>query len=365
MKTYRYWLRYIIFFFFVSFLFLNYLELFVNLKFTFNRNKGKITSFMLHSRTTHQVSHSEVIKISPSEKIGHDNPTTILLGQFNYLEGSPSLFEEKWMQTKKFSKTLVAIPKIKKASHLIDNRGRIIYYQGDDGYVSPYANIARVIKQNKNTNISLLYVHDDLMVSGSLLERIGGKEWIVEDDFDGKTYEHTSGIFVQLYANKTYYTPRIHPKNLGWRNLIINECSESLCKMFNDSRLKPYLQKDKHGTIYFIFKYGQSDMLYLNIVSQKQRNELLVILDLFYEYKLFLECAIPTLVYMMQRMFDIRVHHSPLCTSWNYTGLRNYPSEMIKTCLKNKDVKFEVFHPIKMSESLDSWKKNFDQLQLL
>ena len=164
---------------------------------------------------------------------------------------------------------------------------------------------------------------------------------------------------------KTYNTPRIHQKNLGWRNLLIHECSETFNKMFDDSRLKPYLQKDKEGILYFTFKYGQSDMLYLNIVSQKQRNELLVILDLFVEYRLFLECAIPTLVYMMQKMFDIRVHHSPLCTSWNYTGLRNQPSEMIKNCAENKDVKFELFHPIKMSKSLDNWKNNFEQLQLL
>ena len=290
---------------------------------------------------------------------------TILFGQFNYLLGSASLWSEKWRQTKHFSDIFIAIPRRRKVLYEIGDLEKIIYFRPDNGYVSPYANIGRIIKKNKDVReLSILYVHDDLLMTGSLLERIlGGREWVVEDDLECKTHEKESGLFVWLYENGTFtIPPRIHPKHLDWRMLVIEECRDTFLIMFKDSRMKPYLKRDAGGNVYLTYKYGQADMLYLKIETTRQRNELLKIIALFSEHKLFLECAIPTMVYIMQQTFGIRVHDTPLCTSWNYSGLRKRPTEMVQNCLGNKNVKFELFHPIKIGMSSESWKNIFHWL---
>lgn len=329
-------------------------------------NKSSFTSESSMSWLSNWKSLSEhEISSLNNKKIRNRNSVVILLGQFNYIFDELFLWNEKWRQTNKFTKTILAIPKRKKKLNQNESLYQKIYHRPDDGYVSPYANIARVIKEHKNPNLSILYVHDDLMVTGSLLEKIGGNEWIVEDDFEGKTNKNESGVLIKLYENRNFIIYKKLLQTLDWRMIVIDECIDTFLKIFHDPRLKFYKQTDKDGSSYLNFKYGQADMLYLIVESDKQRNEILKILDLFRENKLFLECAIPTMVHMMQQRFGIKVYNAPLCTSWNYSGTRNNPKQMIENCLRNENFEFEVFHPVKMSQSIESWKQHFNQLQLI
>ena len=107
-------------------------------------------------------------------------------------------------------------------------------------------------------------------------------------------------------------------------------------------------------------KKGQSDMLYAYL-PREQKLAFLNLLELFSEYKLFLECAIPTAVLMMQEKYDIRLKSIPLCTFWN--GFRGKPKEMIKKC--GKDIVIHgASHPIKISFDHD-WVQHFNNISSL
>ena len=102
-------------------------------------------------------------------------------------------------------------------------------------------------------------------------------------------------------------------------------------------------------------------MLYVFLPNSEQRTSFLSLLELFSENKLFLECAIPTAISMMQERFDIKIHSASLCTDWG--SLRSKPKEMIEKCSK-EGAKYESYHPIKISFNRD-WTQYFDYLRNL
>ena len=128
-------------------------------------------------------------------------------------------------------------------------------------------------------------------------------------------------------------------------------------KMFNDPRFQPYLSEPQNENSFFNASFGPSDMLYVYFDSDEQRSAFLELVDLFAENKLFLECAVPTLVSLMRQRFEIKVHVAILCTDWY--ELRGNAKKLIGTCLK-KGV-HEIFHPIKISEHSD-WPRIFNNV---
>ena len=134
--------------------------------------------------------------------------------------------------------------------------------------------------------------------------------------------------------------------------------------MYNDPRLDPYRQQfSLNGKVLSAidFRFGQSDMLYLSIQSTEERNAILELIDLFAEHDLFLDCAISTLVLMMQQRFKIETYYAPLCTSWDYNKVRHNPPLLISKCKRRRDVNFELFHPVKISK-ISSWPTYFNNL---
>ena len=95
-------------------------------------------------------------------------------------------------------------------------------------------------------------------------------------------------------------------------------------------------------------KFGQFDMLFMSIDSKDKRDAILELIYLFWEHKLFLDCAIATLVSMMMQRCNIDIHDAPLCTSWNYGNVRNNAKIMVQECINRKGVKFGIFVPIKI-----------------
>ena len=183
-----------------------------------------------------------------------------------------------------------------------------------------------------------------MLLSSSVLRKIGGTEWLATN-VNAKKFA--------IYKNSTSESIKDAPTWwVHWKG-----CIATFLKMFNDSRLKPFKHKSVHQDSFINMKQGQSDMLYAYL-PREQKLAFLNLLELFSEYKLFLECAIPTAVLLMQEKFDIALKSIPLCTFWN--GLRGKPKEMIEKC--GKDIVIHgAYHPIKISVNHD-WARHFDDI---
>ena len=279
--------------------------------------------------------------------------SVILMGQFNYIQSNKNI--STWSDTwARYIKNIVIATPINTPK--VDLKfGRYMLYEGDKGYFSPYINMGRVIRDNENIQ-GILYVHDDLMISGSTLRRIGGSEWI-SSDFDKNNNSiivYKNGTFASnsrdIFSGHKYF-------RTSWP--AWTQCHSNLTNMFNDQRINPYLSEATSDNPYLTARFGQSDMLYAFFSTTEQRNAFLELLDLFAEHNLFLECAIPTLVSMMKKRFGIEVHTAKLCTDWH--DLRGHLG-MIKKCQKDGD--YELFHPIKLNRHRD-WSHYFDYVMKL
>ena len=274
----------------------------------------------------------------------HAHSNIILLGHFNYPSFNLSTWKESWSRVVNPDDIIIAVPNAQnKTPHFILQDTQQILYKNDRGYVSPYANIAKVIREREDIN-GILYVHDDMLLSSSVLRKIGGTEWLATN-VNAKKFA--------IYKNSTSESIKDAPTWwVHWKG-----CIATFLKMFNDSRLKPFKHKSVHQDSFINMKQGQSDMLYAYL-PREQKLAFLNLLELFSEYKLFLECAIPTSVLLMQEKFDIALKSIPLCTFWN--GLRGKPKEMIKKC--GKDIVIHgAYHPIKISFDHD-WVQHFDDI---
>ena len=308
--------------------------------------------------------------------------STILMGQFNYKSNHLKEWSDCWLKTESFDKIVIAVPN---STSLIRNeRIDLISYREDKGYVSPYTNIGKVIRKNQNVK-SLLYVHDDLLISKLIHDKVGKTEWIISDEHQmggvrrldadqvirlyengefylNSTRMNNTGQMTRLYENGTFYLIENKPLNISffhWKH-----CRTSFKTMYTDPRLDPYRQQfSLNGKVLSAldFRFGQSDMLHLSIQSTEERNAILELIDLFGEHDLFLDCAISTLVLMMQQRFKIKTYYAPLCTSWDYSKVRNNPQLLISKCKRRRDVNFELFHPVKISK-ISSWPTYFHNL---
>jgi hypothetical protein len=302
---------------------------------------------------------------------------TILMGQFNYPSNHTGLWSRIWNETKAFAGVAIAIPN----QTLIETPKDIHFmtYQQDNGFVSPYFNLGTLLQKNPNVR-RLLYVHDDLLITGSILQKIGGVKWIISDEHRYKGSRKDAGQVIRLYDNGTFFLNCTRMNKAGQIIQIFNNgsfilhgnanrisllrwqlCRRPFQKMYTNPILDPYRHRHydtKHPYTSIDFKFGQSDMLYLALQSTEERDALIELINLFAKHKLFLDCAIPTMVSMMQERFKIKVYNAPLCTSWEYGRIRNNPSKLIQECL-SRDANFELFHPIKIGK-VGNWSEYFD-----
>ena len=277
-----------------------------------------------------------------------------LMGQFNFRYPNSSIRTSiwcgEWSRVFLEDNIIIAIPE---ESKIKPNRinCEVMEYPNVKrplpGFVSPYTNLATVTRKVSYRSKGILYVHDDLMVTRNLLQRIlnNGKQWIVANWWHRK---------IKIYLNGNVSKP---PKEPFWSNC----CRPILRKLISNPKLATYLQKSKSSGLPFLqVGWGQSDMLYLSLHSAEITNAFLVLLDLFGKQELFLECAIPTAVSLIQQRFKIQLHEAPQCTKWDATrGTRG----MLTKCLIQKKQTYEFFHPIKLSAFTD-WSEYFRYLVL-
>ena len=334
---------------------------------------------MYHNEINVQQNSQNCAKFNSIPNYGDRLNDTFLMGQFNYFSNHTSVWTKKWSDTKTFDGIIVAMPK----SEILIGNDSVLFlpYPKENGFVSPYTNIGKVIRKNNNIG-GLLYVHDDLMITKSILKMVRGSAWIISDEHQMKggrkdanqiirlyenvefylnsTRKNISGEMIRLYDNGTIFVNKSMSKQISFLRWPM--CKNSFLSMYSDPRLDPYRKDSVKNGRYLKsidLKFGQSDMLYMSIDSKVKRDAILELIDLFSEHKLFLDCAIATLVSMTRQRFNIEVYDAPLCTSWSYGNVRNDPKLMVQECITRKDVKFEIFHPIKIGR-FSNWTHYFD-----
>ena len=282
----------------------------------------------------------------------------ILMGQFNYFSNNITTWIDTWSKIINRTNIVIAAPCPKPERCISDNirsypvitPSKYNFYVYDGGYVSPYYNMIKIIRETDDL-YGIMYVHDDVLLSKYILEKIGGKEWIVSN-FDKRT--------ITVYENLTIASSRNLTKLYKWNHWI--ECQDKFIKMFHDGRLQPYMHRSTDINLYINITTGPSDMLYAVFPDFEQKHSFLDILELFSDYYLCLECAIPTAVSLMQERYGIKVHNTTLCTDWS--SRRFKPKEMIERCFRANVESYGVYHPIKISYNND-WTQYFDYLRRL
>ena len=152
--------------------------------------------------------------VSLNLNIYRANQSFTLIGQFNY----PSTFYSEWSGIwSEFTKDIVIATPENITHPNYDTGGRRIFgrfmkYQDDHGFTSPYTNMARVIQEN-NHSMGYLYIHDDMMFSGSIFEKLGGSEWIV-------TKDHNLMNILQVPNHTMYYNVT---KNITYSTTTMNK----------------------------------------------------------------------------------------------------------------------------------------------
>lgn len=111
---------------------------------------------------------------------------TILMGQFNYPSRHTGWWSRIWSKTQKFTDIFIAIPNQTVTGN--KNCLNFMTYKPDKGFVSPYFNLGQLLQMNPSVR-KVLYVHDDLLMTGSALQEIGGTKWIISDELGIKTVE--------------------------------------------------------------------------------------------------------------------------------------------------------------------------------
>ena len=83
--------------------------------------------------------------------------------------------------------------------------------------------------------------------------------------------------------------------------------------------------------------------------------------ELHLKHNIFIECAFPKVVDMIQRKTKVAVCPLNLCTEWNNMTKRGSP-EMIESCM-SVSANFGLVHPFKMSAGYKAYAEMFDMSQ--
>ena len=210
------------------------------------------------------------------------------------------------------------------------------------GFITIPIQIAKAVREILHENGSLVFIHDDLMITKSLLKRIGGKQWITYADF--RRFRR------KLYEDGTLPGGRF--------DIPCPYCKEGFTNLFHDPRLKQYQKQTEDNRKYldFVPVAAQSDFFYFSFHDPKATKAFLTLLDTFVDHKLFFEWALPTAVLLIQEKFGIEVYHPTFCATG---GTENNIFHTPK--LNSKTNTCEVLHPMKMGLLGEAgWERFFE-----
>lgn len=269
----------------------------------------------------------------------------IVMGQFNFIPCASCV--ETWSRawatlTPNVDRYEIyaAVPNGTSSAYA-ETRAHIIRYRSDKGFYSPYINLADMIRMAAPDVRGVLYVHDDLLLTRSLLYRVGGTEWVTPFNITTRSgYVQRDGV--------------VKSAGGGWSR----KYARAIKRVAGDPRMEPYWITDRQGHRILSIGNGLSDMLYISISDADHTAAFLTLLDVFSKHKLFLEVAIPTAVLLMKQRYDIAVYSANLCDSYDW-GSPSRGSDL-PACAKNDGI--EIVHPIKLGRSLSIWRAIFDNI---
>ena len=283
--------------------------------------------------------------IFPLFKYTHNPFSRItLLGQFNWntTQSQVSEWVRMWSKVFPMSTSILAVPLDRTVFHqnTIQDKAvpEFVRYTPDKGWFSPILNLMYAIEKS-STMQGVLYVHDDMILSSALLTHIGTETWVATFNPEDR---------LRWLRNGTFTGKKPPLKWVWWQQ----ECVSPLQKIASDPEMDSFWAENDSLPL----AWGQSDMLYVNTVNPMQMAAFTTLLKIFARHKLFLECAMPSAVAIMQEKYAVRVHWAALCTDWGFK--RPYPS--IWSCINDKH--HEAFHPIKPSDGM--WSHYFQSITL-
>ena len=277
-------------------------------------------------------------------------------------------------------------------AHGVDsNNGRWKHTYQDKGWYSPIQNLVQTLDEYKDDPDieGVLYLHDDMLLNISNLVRPSAvdKDDGLQLPFPGTRFPAEKVLTTQglrpgymdprtvedkdAMSRRSYY---IHPngtfsklngESFGTQEALLQSlepwpwnkrcCVSPLVELAKDPRAVPYLE-DNEGPL-LIPAWEQSDFLF---VPTKFANSFIDIASLFLDHKVFLECAMPTIVDILrQQDTRVKVEAHSLCSTWD--GSRG-TDRMMSTCPLRKGHPPGMYHPYKLSHGMESWDAMFDSV---
>jgi len=261
-----------------------------------------------------------------------------VLVQFNFPTQEEELaeFVRSWSKLCPTSNIILAMPlehKLQRNHTQNDHHNpRVHYYTGDAGFYSPIRNIIKAIADSNDAK-GVLYVHGDMLLQSSLLSNIATDEWVAT---------LTETVPFRWLRNGSF-SGSIPPTSWSWWR---SHCTHAFGRIAKDPRMDQ-VWGTRDG---LDVQVGQSNMLYVSTTNRTQMAAFGMILDIFAKHQLFLECAIPSAVAIMQQIHSVRVRKIHLCTCWT-TEQRNNPDAW--PCLH--DPKYSAIHPVKPLIKNNRW----------
>ena len=255
----------------------------------------------------------------PGREASSGNSSLHLLGQFNWDATADHLsrWVDAWGRVVDPQNIHPYVPNV------VPDERATVYPAPDKGYYSPYKNLANKLRSTP-VGSSVLYVHDDLIVRASAVKKLGS------------AWKYTGSMFELPWPAKTHY--KWHWAKTCYASIRSIEKAGVVQRLIG----QPFpFNSDKASLLRW--GRGQSDMLYARNNNSTLTTLFCDLLDEFYRRKLFLECALPTALHIMQSLFGVETENLSLCTNWG-----KHRKNMIESkCYQRGG--FDVLHPVKNS----------------
>ena len=333
-------------------------------------------------------SYSTLDERNPKIYLRDGDKHLTLMGQFNYNSSSNDIttWFNSWSQIIESKDIIMAVPDCESQNYPKMSPSSYLCYKSDMGFYSPYENIAKILKMAESKSFGILYVHDDMLITSSLINKIEKINWAMVQPSHRviKMYKNGTIFGMENGTKSTDDDCKImqngkmvplrnchkigfwqfwpwHDRVPGYLKSKLSDyvgCHTTFINIMKDPDITTFLHKPKNEDPYINIQFGQSDLLYAFFPNAMQKEYFIKILDLFSKHRLFLECAIPTAVLMMKQKFGVSIYNPRLCTKW--TWMREKPESLIRHCAR-KGHHHEAYHPFKPSRSRN-WSMYFNKI---
>ena len=236
------------------------------------------------------------------------------------------------------------------------------------GFFSPMRNLASGLRRHKSSPDiqGVLLCSDDLLFDMTYLAEQGmGSDGSKGDVvFQQDSPVHPFLFFTPNYTVKVkgedVFKPiqNAAPNNwFWWKRNCLNSISNALAK---DSKGKPYMDKD--GTFH-VSNSGLSDLVY---IPTKYADAIVDMAEWLADSKVFLECAMPTMIGHLTEYHGAKVSAMNTCAKWDRSkrsAYKNWVPSQLCDDDRRTNTSYHAYHPMKLSAyPLEDWGEYFDAI---